>query len=122
MKGVIDYTPDYWVIIKILGPSNQPVYKLLCGWVGEFGSDDTWKFSSGIVKIIDNHDYWSMLQTSGNLYHCRKIKEDFCGVTLEMYYRIQVEASGTPFTFEAVNLIDSGLEIVGNAREEDYSE
>lgn len=67
------YNPDKWVIVGIEGN-----YKVLGGWSGGYLDGDSWRLSSGLVKIeedSENSDYYLMHNHSGSIYKCHKNAE-----------------------------------------------
>ena len=61
------YNPDNWVIVKI-----GDDYKVLAGWSGSYLYGDSWRLSSGIVRIEDHSDVFRIYNHSGSCYVCRK--------------------------------------------------
>ena len=70
----MDYHPDVWVIMELTGTEVQEgrYYRVLAGWYGGFAGADSWKASSGIVKIVDCGTYWEIHNFSGSVYYCNK--------------------------------------------------
>jgi hypothetical protein len=64
------YQPDNWVMIFMNG--DDPHYKILAGWSGGYLSGDSWKISSGVVKVDDHDTYYSFTNHSGSVYQCDK--------------------------------------------------
>jgi hypothetical protein len=64
------YSPDSWVIIRIEG--NDPHYRVLAGWNGGYAKGDSCRMNSGIVKAIEEEDYWLFIGSSGSTYACHK--------------------------------------------------
>ena len=79
------YTPNEWVVIKIKDPEGGYLYKVFGGWWGGYGSSDSWKMNSGIVKAvksdytherIEKHPEWVIIDFhgySGSIYRVSKI-------------------------------------------------
>ena len=44
-----DYTPDRWVIVKIVTPKER-LYKVFASWSGGYNGSDSWKMNSGITQ------------------------------------------------------------------------
>ena len=67
-----DYTPDRWVIAKIVTKESEVFYKVFGTWLGGYLSGDSWRMNSGItkVKLIDNH--YEFYGNSGSMYKCHK--------------------------------------------------
>jgi hypothetical protein len=66
-----EYTPDRWVIVKIITPKEH-LYKVFASWYGGYGGSDSWKMNSGIVRatLVDN--CWEFSGSSGSVYSCHK--------------------------------------------------
>jgi hypothetical protein len=64
------YTPDNWVIIKIMG--DDPHYRVLAGWSGGYTSSDHWRMNSGITKVEEEGDFYLFSGASGSTYKCHK--------------------------------------------------
>ena len=66
-----DYTPDRWVIVKIVTP-NERLYKVFASWSGGYGGSDSWKMNSGITHATLVDDCWEFAGYSGSVYSCHK--------------------------------------------------
>ena len=66
------YSPDKWVIVKIEHPEHGVHHKILGGWSGGYIDGDSWKLSSGLVKIEEEGDFYLMHNHSGSIYKCHK--------------------------------------------------
>ena len=66
-----DYSPDRWVIVKIVTP-NERLYKVFASWSGGYGGSDSWKMNSGITQanLVDHR--WEFAGYSGSVYSCHK--------------------------------------------------
>ena len=66
-----DYSPDRWVIVKIVTP-KELLYKVFASWSGGYGGSDRWKINSGIThaRLVD--DYWEFDGYSGSVYSCHR--------------------------------------------------
>lgn len=80
-----NYLPDSWVILKI----NDELYKVLAGWSGGYLSGDSWKINSGIVKIEEHDEYYSIYGESGSIYECHKNIEHLRMSTFPIWKTIQ---------------------------------
>jgi hypothetical protein len=67
-----EYIPDCWVMVKITGKGNPPVYKILASWYGGYAKGDSWKLNSGIVKIEEDGQTYLFHGYSGSVYRCHK--------------------------------------------------
>lgn len=66
-----EYTPDSWVIIKVIGVDND-FYKVLVGWSGGYLDGDRWRINSGIDKIEFDGEYYYFTGRTGSVYKCHK--------------------------------------------------
>lgn len=66
-----DYTPDRWVIVKIVTAKDR-LYKVFASWSGGYGGSDSWKMNSGIThaRLVD--DRWEFAGYSGSVYSCHR--------------------------------------------------
>ena len=66
-----DYTPDRWVIVKIVTPKER-LYKVFATWSGGYTGSDSWQMNSGITQaeLVDNR--WDFTGYSGSVYSCYK--------------------------------------------------
>ena len=66
-----DYSPDRWVIVKIVTPTER-LYKVFASWSGGYGGSDSWKMNSGITRASLVDDRWEFDGYSGSVYSCHK--------------------------------------------------
>ena len=66
-----DYSPDRWVIVKIVTPAEL-LYKVFASWSGGYASSDSWKMNSGITHARLVNDRWEFSGYSGSVYSCHK--------------------------------------------------
>jgi hypothetical protein len=66
-----DYTPDRWLVVKIVTPKEQ-LYKVFATWSGGYGGSDSWKMNSGITRATLVDDSWEFEGYSGSVYTCHK--------------------------------------------------
>ena len=66
-----DYTPDRWVVVKIVTPKER-LYKVFASWSGGYGGSDSWKMNSGITRASLVDDRWEFDGYSGSVYSCHK--------------------------------------------------
>jgi hypothetical protein len=66
-----DYTPDRWVIVKIV-TSKQHLYKVFASWYGGYSGSDSWKMNSGITRATLVKDCWEFDGSSGSVYRCHR--------------------------------------------------
>ena len=66
-----DYSPDRWVVVKIVTPTER-LYKVFASWSGGYGGSDSWKMNSGITRASLVDDRWEFDGYSGSVYSCHK--------------------------------------------------
>jgi hypothetical protein len=81
------YTPDNWVILKIVLP-GEVNYKVLAGWSGGYLDGDSWRMNSGITKVEEEGDYFLFHGYSGSIYRCHKdaeaLRSNIAGILTEL--------------------------------------
>lgn len=70
------YTPDKWLLVMVTHPDYESIIKVMGSWYGGFTQGDSWRLSSGVVRIekrddglIDFHNH------SGSIYRVHKDSE-----------------------------------------------
>ena len=66
-----DYSPDRWVVVKIVTP-KECLYKVFASWSGGYGGSDSWKMNSGITQARLVDDRWEFSGYSGSVYSCHR--------------------------------------------------
>jgi hypothetical protein len=66
-----DYSPDRWVVVKIV-TATECLYKVFATWSGGYASSDSWKMNSGITYATLVDDLWKFAGYSGSVYSCHK--------------------------------------------------
>ena len=66
-----DYSPDRWLIVKIVTPKER-LYKVFASWSGGYGGSDSWKMNSGITRASLVDDRWEFDGYSGSVYSCHR--------------------------------------------------
>lgn len=77
------YTPDSWVVLKIVN-EGETLYKVLAGWGGGYLDGDSWRMNSGIVKATIGGHHAIFEGYSGSQYVCHRES-----------YRLTMATSGT---------------------------
>ena len=67
-----EYTPDKWELIEIVSEEGETLYKILSSWYGGYGGSDSWRFSSGITKVVEHNKHYEVHNDSGSVYICHK--------------------------------------------------
>jgi hypothetical protein len=67
-----EYLPDNWVVLKIMQPDQDTLYKVLGGWSGGYLDGDSWRLNSGVTKVKEDGDYYEFYGESGSVYKCHK--------------------------------------------------
>jgi hypothetical protein len=66
-----DYSPDRWVVVKIV-TSKERLYKVFATWSGGWVGSDSWKMNSGITRASLVDDRWEFDGYSGSVYSCHR--------------------------------------------------
>ena len=66
-----DYSPDRWVVVKIVTAEEQ-LYKVFASWSGGYTGSDSWKMNSGITRATLIDDRWEFSGYSGSVYSCHQ--------------------------------------------------
>jgi hypothetical protein len=66
-----NYTPDRWLVVKIVTPTQQ-LYKVFATWWGGYTGSDSWQMNSGITQATLVDDTWEFKGYSGSVYSCHK--------------------------------------------------
>jgi hypothetical protein len=75
-----EYTPDRWILIQ-LEHNDEKITKILAGWHGGYLDGDSWRLSSGVIKIEDHDKHYIMHNESGSVYYCWKNNEGVTGLS-----------------------------------------
>lgn len=78
------YTPDAWNIVSFTS-NGEKVDKVFAGWYGGYTGSDSWKMSSGIVKIEETDNAYLVHNYSGSIYTCYKNAERLTGLMASIY-------------------------------------
>ena len=79
-----EYTPDAWVIVKII-TETETIYKVMGGWYGGYGGSDSWRINSGITAIINEGDHYAIKGVSGSTYFCGSQWQRMTGLMSSVY-------------------------------------
>lgn len=66
-----DYSPDRWVVVKIV-TAKECLYKVFATWSGGYAGSDSWKMNSGITHATLVDDRWEFAGYSGSVYSCHQ--------------------------------------------------
>lgn len=80
----MNYTPDAWVIVEVNSKYGKH-RKVLGSWYGGYLGPDSYRFSSGITKIIDRGGHYEIKNESGSVYKCYKNAEGMSAFTSDVY-------------------------------------
>lgn len=64
-----EYTPDNWVVLKIVNDS-ETLYKVLGGWSGGYLYGDSWRMNSGITRVEEKPHHYEFYGYTGSVYKC----------------------------------------------------
>lgn len=82
--------PDKWVIVEV-NSSQGKHRKVLGSWYGGYTGSDSYRFSSGITKIIDRGEHYEIENESGSVYLCNKNAEGMSAFTDSVYTHYKKE-------------------------------
>jgi hypothetical protein len=90
-----EYTPDLWEVIRVKVGDNQ-IDKVIGSWYGGYSRSDSWRFSSGITKIVENDSHYDIHNYSGSVYRCYKDRQGMISFTAREFETIkkQIEQRG----------------------------
>lgn len=86
------YTPDNWIILKILG-DDETFYKILAGVSGGYLDGDAWRMNSGIASYTEKEDHILFIGYSGSVYKCHKGSETLRMNNAYIYDRLMEQES-----------------------------
>lgn len=101
------YNPNVWVVVKIHPPGHKMYYRILAGWYGGYLDGDSWKMSSGIVKVVDQETHFEVYNESGSLYNCHKEAERTSFYTQGIFESYKQQADEQGWVFEIVKMKDT---------------
>ena len=64
-----NYSPDRWVVVKIVTPKER-LYKVFAMWSGGYTGSDSWQMNSGIKHATLANNRWDFAGYSGSVYSC----------------------------------------------------
>lgn len=79
------YTPDNWVILKIVNGDDKPIYKVLAGFDDDSTKVGIWRLNSGIVECEESANNLYFYGMSGSCYRCTKGKYGLRSATAGFY-------------------------------------
>lgn len=82
------YTPDKWVILKILDENNNTIFKVLAGWTGGYLEGQSWKINSGITEVSFDGNFYEFKGYSGSVYRCSKNGYGTNNMTADILHKI----------------------------------
>lgn len=100
-----NHTPDLWIIAE-MNSEHGLIRKVLGSWYGGYSGSDSWRFSSGITKIVEHDIHYEIHNHSGSVYTCYKMSEGMSGYTTGVYEDLKekIESQGA-----TIKLIKSAL-------------
>lgn len=106
------YIPDKWVLLEISN-ETESIQKIFAGWVGGFGGSDSWKLSSGIVKVVKHDTYYEFHNHSGSIYKCNKNSIGMTGYMTSIYSNLK-NNFGENTSLKILDSVDQELKIPYN--------
>jgi len=104
--GKMKYTPDKWVIVKIMAKDRDTIYKVLAGWYGGYLEGESWKLNSGITMAEDFVSRVDFTGHSGSVYSCYKTNEGLSGYTAGVLEHFKKKLEKVGATIEVVDYAD----------------
>ena len=95
------YTPDKWVVVEIAS-TTEKTFRVLASWYGGYCGSDSWKLSSGIVRVDEFDDHWDFHNYSGSIYTCYKTIYGTSGFTQSVYATLK----GQSDELTTINMLD----------------
>lgn len=80
-----DYCPDRWVIVRITSKTHETIDKILGSWYGGYAGSDSWRFSSGVTKVVEHDDHYEVHNHSGSIYELAKGAEGMSAYTASVF-------------------------------------
>jgi hypothetical protein len=119
-----EYTPDSWVVLKIVHGEEQPVYKVLAGWGGSYLYGASWKLNSGITRVEEDGQCYLFHGYSGSVYRCHKSSQRLSAYTAGILanFQKQAEESNSKLAVELLPEETNFMEIISyekDARRDD---
>lgn len=65
-----EYTPDFWLILRIQPKNGKHHYRVFGTWSGSYLYGASWRMNSGIIKVEKEGDHYLFYGTSGSVYRC----------------------------------------------------
>lgn len=99
------YYPDKFVVVKVTSPVYGSLYRVLASWYGGYAGSDSWKLSSGIVKITKTEKGYEFLNHSGSTYFCAKQPYGMSFYTSSIYagFVDQLKEAGEGHSIEVID-------------------
>jgi len=79
------YNPDRWIVIEVRENENESIRKVFAGWIGGYLGSDTWKLSSGVIKVNEDDKAFEFINVSGSVYRCHKHAYGMTGWMYRMF-------------------------------------
>lgn len=94
-----EYTPDYWILLKVSPNGKEPFYRILASWSGSYVWGDSWKLSSGVETFETSPDGKQFIseQASGSVYILNRRREQSSTMIFSIYNSFveQMKGHGT---------------------------
>jgi hypothetical protein len=100
-----DYTPDKWQIVSLVHDGER-TDKVFGSWYGGYLGSDSWKLSSGIVKVEEHDKYYDVHNVSGSIYRCYKDCEGMSMYAFGVFKRFEEQSKEHNYTIEKIDIKD----------------
>lgn len=96
------YAPDKWAVVEIASP-NERTFRVLASWYGGYCGSDSWKLSSGIMRVEEFPDHWDFYNYSGSIYTCHKTSYGTSGYTQSVYATFEAQSDESTTTISMLD-------------------
>lgn len=93
--------PDKWLIVQF-----NDTFKVFGTWAGGYGSGESWKLNSGIVKVEEDSDYYYFYGYSGSCYQCKKTSYGTTGYGYSVLSSMDKKISDNLGVVNAMQVLD----------------
>ena len=102
-----EYTPNNWIAVKF-EYEGKTYAKILGGWSGGYLDGDSWRLNSGVSRIEDDGDYYSVYGASGSVYKCYKHCERVTMIISGVLKSLEDNGAETITMTDLIDKLESG--------------
>jgi len=100
-----NHYPDKFVVVRIETENFGVAIKVLASWYGGFAGSNSWKLSSGIIKISMTESGYEFLNHSGSTYFCSKNSYGMSSYTASIYDNLTTQIKELPGV-NSISIVD----------------